>query len=109
MPAVRRSVPSASAARDAAASAAVNAPTRRKRAQGGIQTLLTTFEAAPLHLQDNKFILRGYRAGYNFKRSLGSMFRLHNETGNIGTHLLVSRLSSLLPSAGQAFHSLPKR
>jgi len=91
MPAARRRTapseapPSTQQAREAA----INAPRRRKRAQtGGIEAFLTTWELAPLHLQDNKFILRGYRAGHDFKAAIKSALRIHNETGNIWTHLI---------------------
>jgi adiponectin receptor len=40
------------------------------------------------HLKDNPHILNYYRSGYNFKKSLRSLFSLHNETGNIWTHLV---------------------
>ena len=40
------------------------------------------------HLKDNPHILNYYRSGYNFKRSVRSLFSLHNETGNIWTHLI---------------------
>lgn len=48
------------------------------------------FRAALLqdHLKDNPHILSYYRANYNFRRSLRSLFGIHNETGNIWTHLI---------------------
>ncbi|KAL7753125.1 hypothetical protein RI367_001577 [Sorochytrium milnesiophthora] len=42
----------------------------------------------PHFLQDNEFIHTGYRAYYTFRESWLSMLRVHNETGNIWTHLL---------------------
>jgi hypothetical protein len=71
----------------ASRSAAVNAPPRKRRPQR-VKSLLATWEHAPQHIRDNKYILRGYRAGYNFRSSLLSVFNLHNETGNIWTHLI---------------------
>ena len=41
-----------------------------------------------LLLQDNNFILKGYRIDYSLKDTFRSLFRLHNETGNVWTHLL---------------------
>lgn len=46
------------------------------------------FDEAPEYMQDNAFIVTGYRAGYSYKESFISLFHLHNETGNIWTHLL---------------------
>ena len=72
-----------------AAAAASNAPARRRPARSRSQReSYLSFDDIPPHLQDNEFILRGYRAGYSFRRSLASLFRLHNETGNIWTHLI---------------------
>lgn len=40
-------------------------------------------------MADNAYIHTGYRINYNnFKKAFKSMFMLHNETGNIWTHLL---------------------
>ncbi|KAJ3397961.1 hypothetical protein HDU92_000062 [Lobulomyces angularis] len=46
------------------------------------------FSELPLYLQDNDFIISGYRANYSFKESLISFFHLHNETGNVFTHFI---------------------
>ncbi|CCW69968.1 unnamed protein product [Phytomonas sp. Hart1] len=48
---------------------------------------LYRIENVPLHLRDNKYIITGYRAYYNTKMCFLSIFRLHNETINIWTHL----------------------
>ena len=78
-----------STATEKAAEAAVSAPARRKgRKNAAVQAFLTTFDAAPKHLQDNPFILRHYRAGYDLRTAFRSALRLHNETGNIWTHLI---------------------
>ena len=77
--------------RDRVIEAAVNAPARKRRgprASAPPRPILTSWEAAPQHIRDNEFILWGYRTGYNFKSSLTSMFSIHNETGNIWTHLI---------------------
>ena len=62
------------------------APRRRKNNNN--PPLYTTFEQAPKHLRDNKFILKGYRANFGFKSALISALKLHNETGNIWSHLI---------------------
>jgi adiponectin receptor len=49
---------------------------------------LFLFDEIPERLKDNPFILSGYRAHYTTKMCLQSVFRIHNETANIWTHLL---------------------
>ncbi|KAJ1504305.1 Progestin and adipoQ receptor member 3, partial [Coelomomyces lativittatus] len=49
---------------------------------------LYTFDQIPLFLQDNEYIRTGYRMHYTYKESWASMFFLHNEFGNIWTHVL---------------------
>ena len=58
---------------------------------------LLTFQELPSWLQDNSFILNHYRPPMSFLNCFYSIFRLHNETGNIWTHLLpaIGILSSL--------------
>lgn len=82
--------PESTSVKQAAVDAAVSAPPRKRRPQSNNQprALLTTWESAPEHIKDNQFILRGYRTGYNFRTSVASMFSIHNETGNIWTHLI---------------------
>jgi adiponectin receptor len=41
----------------------------------------------PEYLRDNEYIVTGYRADTGLWGSLRSLFRLHNESGNIWTHL----------------------
>lgn len=60
----------------------------RRRKNTNRSAFYTTFEQAPSHLRDNKFILRGYRVGHDFKAALISALKLHNETGNIWSHLV---------------------
>ncbi|KAJ3303296.1 hypothetical protein HDV03_004034 [Kappamyces sp. JEL0829] len=55
-----------------------------------------TFEQVPAYLQDNEFIRNGYRSGYSYKESFISLFHLHNESGNVWTHLIGVLLFSLL-------------
>jgi channel protein (hemolysin III family) len=47
-----------------------------------------TYDEAPPIMQDNPFILTGYRCGYTFKMCCRSLFALHNETMNVWTHLV---------------------
>ncbi|KAG7672276.1 hypothetical protein Ndes2526B_g06732 [Nannochloris sp. 'desiccata'] len=88
----RRSVSAADLGTDAGKKkavidAAISAPARKRRSQSSKAPFLTSFDFAPEHVKDNEYILRGYRAGHNFKTSITSVFRIHNETGNIWTHL----------------------
>lgn len=46
------------------------------------------YSEIPLWIQGNPFIRRGYRAGYTMKMCLRSIFAIHNETGNVWTHML---------------------
>jgi adiponectin receptor len=48
---------------------------------------LLTYSSCPSYLQDNEFILTGYRADYTYYQSTISLFTLHNESGNVWTHL----------------------
>ena len=48
-----------------------------------------TFEDAPSFMRENVFIKGGYRIrNHTPKKVLKSMFRIHNETVNIWTHLI---------------------
>lgn len=49
---------------------------------------LLEYHACPEYLKDNEFILSYYRANFSFSQALSSLFKLHNETLNIWTHLL---------------------
>lgn len=49
---------------------------------------LTSFDALPKFLADNEFILHGYRVHFSFKLCMESLFRRHNETLNVWTHLV---------------------
>lgn len=46
---------------------------------------LLEYHALPAHLQDNEYILKGYRPEFPLKQAILSIFRVHNETGNIWT------------------------
>lgn len=89
--AAERDSPEGSTSARAAAIGAVkpDAPKRRRPVRTKAQLdAFVTFDALPAHQRDNRYILRYYRSGYGFKRSLRSLFSLHNETGNIWTHLI---------------------
>lgn len=78
---------------DAARSAARSAPRRAKgkAVQDSLPNQvyrLLTFHSAPEYLRDNKYVFTGYRADTTFFQAFLSIFRLHNETGNIWSHLL---------------------
>ena len=46
---------------------------------------LLEFCSLPEHLKDNEFIHRHYRGEWPVSEALYSLFRIHNETGNIWT------------------------
>lgn len=61
-------------------------PTEGKPAS---KTRLVAFKDLPAWQQDNGYILTAYRpASYSFRRSLASIFYVHNEFVNIQTHLI---------------------
>lgn len=72
---------------EAAIAAATQAPVRR-RTKAAHSRPFFTFDALPGHLKDNPHILGRYRSGYGFRQSARSLFWVHNETGNIWTHLV---------------------
>lgn len=48
-----------------------------------------TVKEADKYLQDNEYIIRGYRIGFNSKRTiLRSLFMVHNESVNIWSMLI---------------------
>ncbi|TYG87695.1 hypothetical protein ES288_A13G236300v1 [Gossypium darwinii] len=49
---------------------------------------LVSFKELPEYMKDNEFILNYYRANWPLKEALFSIFRWHNETLNVWTHLL---------------------
>lgn len=57
-----------------------NAPYEKKK--------LYTFNELPPHLRDNQFILTHYRAHYTSAECVRSLFEIHNELGNIWTHVI---------------------
>ena len=79
-------------ARDAAASV----PSRRnkpststpKQQKKRLRQAYAAYSHLPKELQDNEYITTGYRGEMGFLDSVKSLFGLHNETGNIWTHLI---------------------
>lgn len=49
---------------------------------------LYSYDDIPEYYKGNKYVLRGYRVYYTTSMCIKSLFRLHNETFNIWTHLL---------------------
>ncbi|GAX73700.1 hypothetical protein CEUSTIGMA_g1152.t1 [Chlamydomonas eustigma] len=68
-------------------SGAIHAPTRVRAKRNRKQTTVG-FHALPAYLKDNEFIRGYYRRVLPVNESFKSLFGLHNETGNIYTHLL---------------------
>ncbi len=46
------------------------------------------YHEIPVYFQFNKYIKTGYRKHLSFSWCLRSLFKVHNETGNVWTHLL---------------------
>lgn len=81
----------------ASALSARSAP-RRRRGKAKLPDT-SPFSDLPQYLQDNEFITKGYRIDYSIRDTVTSLFRVHNETGNIWTHLIGAQVpSSEVPS-----------
>ncbi|XVE98402.1 hypothetical protein REPUB_Repub03eG0103600 [Reevesia pubescens] len=50
--------------------------------------VLVSFKELPEYMKDNEFIMNYYRANWSLKEAFFSIFRWHNETLNVWTHLL---------------------
>eukprot|EP00884_Botryococcus_braunii_P007416 jgi/Botrbrau1/16676/Bobra.0068s0092.1 len=73
---------------DATFKSAARAPLRKRGKGRAAESKLHAFHTLPDYLADNEFIREYYRADYSVRESVQSLFRLHNETGNIWSHLL---------------------
>lgn len=49
---------------------------------------LLEYHALPEYLKDNEYIISHYRADLTFSQAISSLFKMHNETVNIWTHLI---------------------
>ncbi|KAL6049923.1 Adiponectin receptor protein 2 [Balamuthia mandrillaris] len=63
-------------------------PIKYRTVADGFQ--LSSYEELPPYLKDNQFLLEGYRVNFSLGLCVQSLFRVHNETCNIWTHLLGS-------------------
>lgn len=79
-----------------ARNAAASVPGRRnrpaqsssKQQRNRLRKEYAAYSHLPKDLQDNEYIITGYRVELDFWESVKSLFGLHNETGNIWTHLI---------------------
>mmetsp|Transcript_15130 Transcript_15130/g.32811 ORF Transcript_15130/g.32811 Transcript_15130/m.32811 type:complete len:509 (+) Transcript_15130:114-1640(+) len=79
---------STNVAHNIAEAASRNVPSRVRVRRRAAAPSLLRFNALPDYLRDNEFIQGHYRTSMKLKDTLWSLFGLHNETGNIYTHLL---------------------
>ncbi|GMI84259.1 heptahelical transmembrane protein1 [Hibiscus trionum] len=74
------------------ASEPVETKRRKKRARSSSPPsspcALVSYKELPEYMKDNEFILNYYRANWPLKDAFFSIFRWHNETLNVWTHLL---------------------
>lgn len=56
--------------------------------KGNQRCALLTYQELPDYMKDNEYILNYYRAEWPLKQALFSIFRWHNETLNVWTHLI---------------------
>jgi hypothetical protein len=85
----RRTGTSSDRIHQAAVSASANVPHRSKRhAKQQLTHALESFENLPEYLRDNEFIHGFYRKEQSLVSSLRTLFKLHNETGNVWTHFI---------------------
>ena len=62
--------------------------TSAKQQKKRLRQAYALYSHLPKELQDNEYITTGYRMELGFLDSIKSMFGIHNETGNIWTHLI---------------------
>eukprot|EP00798_Chlamydomonas_sp_ICE-L_P017428 gene17428-23729_t len=81
--------------KNAARSAAMNSAPRSRKGRkppdapgSSLAKELEIYENLPDYLKDNEFIKKYYRSNLALKESLWSLFKWHNETGAVWTHLI---------------------
>uniref|UniRef100_A0A7N0T5G7 Heptahelical transmembrane protein 4-like n=2 Tax=Kalanchoe fedtschenkoi TaxID=63787 RepID=A0A7N0T5G7_KALFE len=62
--------------------------TKGKKLWKKVKYELIGYHSLPAYLKDNEYILNHYRAEWPLAHILRSVFLLHNETGNVWTHLI---------------------
>lgn len=67
---------------------APNSKNKKRIDEDGKKCRLLSFKELPEYMKDNEYILNYYRANWPVKEALFSLFRWHNETLNVWTHLL---------------------
>lgn len=86
---------SSTLAHNAAVKASRNVPLRQRKRGVAEQAIKAAwhhnqeFHSLPDYLKDNEYIQRFYRRpGLPLRKTLWSLFGIHNETGNIWSHLI---------------------
>ncbi|KAK4781272.1 hypothetical protein SAY87_017378 [Trapa incisa] len=60
----------------------------RKAGSGSRRYSLVTYKELPEYMKDNEYIIGHYRANWPLREAFFSLFRWHNETLNVWTHLV---------------------
>ncbi|SPQ99659.1 unnamed protein product (mitochondrion) [Plasmodiophora brassicae] len=109
----RRSSPDLRALQQTLAAGAADTTGAWPRAAKVRQFLLHQYSQVPAWLRDNPYIQGGYRVHFSWRLCLQSIFRLHNETLNVWTHLIgffifvllmISMVSTVSPYGFDYFH-----
>uniref|UniRef100_A0A1D1ZFV7 Uncharacterized protein C30D11.11 n=1 Tax=Anthurium amnicola TaxID=1678845 RepID=A0A1D1ZFV7_9ARAE len=61
---------------------------KQKREKEGMELRLVSYDELPEYMKENEFILDHYRSEWPLKYAFLSLFRWHNETLNVWTHLI---------------------
>jgi adiponectin receptor len=72
---------------EAAVTATANVPHRTRGKAKKLSHGLEVFDNLPDYLRDNEFIHGSYRKSMSMSSSFMTLFKIHNETGNVWTHL----------------------